>query len=261
MSETLALERRRRPSGEAALERLQAATRVLGLEQKNKSCIRPRELSEERTLTNLAQGDVLLMVLEQLSKDQDKVNLITTSRGVLAEQRRLRPTTAYRKRVSLEMLVGARKAGWRVAHCLVDKRSGGWVTSNQSDNVLAELEVLSIIGRPDCALLVLSPFTDLASMRRLTVFELDSCAIGNAGVGVLSAAFRNGGLQALEVLDLRRNQIGDGGAQALATALSHRREHNETAMLGRLHTLGARHLSPWLFLGRVARVPSVMWPR
>lgn len=216
--------------------RLTACTHTLGLEPSKCSYgLRPVHLTDQKAQTTLVDlaADVFLEVLEHLA-DRDKVSLATACSTLLKEQRRLRPTTAYRKRISLSLLVGARKAGWRVERAFVDKRSGGWVTSNQSDNVLAELEVLSIVCRPDCALLVLSPFTDLTAMSRLRVFEMDSCAIGNAGVGVLSAAFRNGAMSALNVLDLRRNQIGDGGAQALSTAFSHK----DGSMLRHLHTLG-----------------------
>ena len=52
--------------------------------------------------------------------------------------------------VSLDLLVGARRAGWRVAHCHVDKRSGTWVTSGQEDDMLADLEVR--ITRPAAGL-------------------------------------------------------------------------------------------------------------
>jgi hypothetical protein len=213
-----------RPSSAALIARLQGSARVLGLAPiKTSYGLRSTVLDQpsSSTMPESLNSDLLLILFDFLVDDRDKVALACTNRGILAEQRRLRPLTRQRMHVSLGLLVGARRAGWRVAHCHVDKRSGTWVTSGQEDDVLADLEVLSIVGRPDCALLVLSPFTDLTTLVRLQTFELDSCAIGNAGVGVLSAALRNGAMPALTVLDLRRNQIGDGGALALAAAISH----------------------------------------
>lgn len=217
----------------ARLHRLQATGLVLGLEPlKSSAGIRPINLNTKPSLDTIT-GDILLLVLELLS-DRDKVALIRVCRTLHSEQRRLRPKLAPRRRCSLELLVGARNAKWTITHCFVDRTSGSWVTSGQNDDALRDLETLSIVGRPDCALLVLSPFTDLSAMSLLTIFELDSCAIGNAGVGVLSAALRNGAMPALRVLDLRRNQVGDGGLQALATALS----HDTAKVLPRLETLG-----------------------
>lgn len=193
-----------RKKADSPIKRLEGCARTLGLEPTKSSFgIRPSHLERSVPL----HGDVLLLVLDQLLSDSDKVALASVSRGVLTEQRALRPSTTQRVRISLDTLVSARAAGWCVSHCHVDKRSGSWVTSGQSDDALADLRTLSVVGRPDCALLVLSPLTDLHAMRQLHTFELDSCAIGDAGVAVLAAAFRNGALQTLQVLDLRRNQV------------------------------------------------------
>ena len=187
-----------------------------------------------------------------------------------------------------------------------------------------------MVGRPDCALLVLSPLTDLHAMKTLRTFELDSCSIGDAGVAVLAAALRNGALSTLEILDLRRNQarsvaaliereraravhagrprgsdwhgrrtactrpdarrtravapplaakprrasllrwqVTDGGAQALATALTHR--SSTGPLLPRLHTLGLdanrigdaglNALAHSLLLGAVAQLRSLFVDR
>ena len=221
--------------GASPIARLHGCARVLGLEPSKSSYgLRPSTVLAPASLSACITGDVLLLVLDQLALDVDKVALACVTHAILHEQRRLRPQTAFRLHVSLTTLVGAQQAGWRMAHCHVDKRSGTWVASGEEDDVLADLETLSIVGRPDCALLVLSPFTDLSTMTRLTTFELDACAIGNAGVGVLSAAIRNGAMPCLTVLDLRRNQVGDGGALALAAALL----HDRGSSLQRLTTLG-----------------------
>ena len=228
------------PIAVSPIARLQGCARVLGLEPKKDSYgLRPstvlaRSSEGPATLADCVAGDLMLLILEYL-QDKDKVSLACITRSMRAEQRRMRPTTSFRMHVSLSRLVNAGRAGWRVAKVHVDKRSGAWITSGQEDDVLAEIESLSIIGRPDCALLVLSPFTDLSAMRQLRTFELDSCAIGNAGVGVLAAAIRNGAMPSLGVLDLRRNQIGDGGALSLAAAFSHA---SDGSMLPRLTTLG-----------------------
>lgn len=244
-----------RPSSASLIARLQGSARVLGLAPTKSSYgLRPNMVLEDpasssSTLPDSLNGDLLMLIFDCLQEDYDKVALACTSRSILQEQRRLRPLTQQRMHVSLDLLVGARRAGWRVAHCHVDKRSGTWVTSGQEDDMLADLEVLSIIGRPDCALLVLSPFTDLTTLVRLHTFELDSCAIGNAGLGVLSAAIRNGAMPILAILDVRRNQIGDGGALALAAALSYGAQSSEDKaskqdgsstpmLLSRLTTLG-----------------------
>ena len=201
----------------------------------------------------LSLGDYLLCVLDILD-DRAKCALSSCSKAILAEQRRLRPATIVRPRVSLAALLGARAAGWRMTHCHVDKRSGDWSTRKAlpERDALADLHALSVCGRPDCALLVLSPFTALGLMRELRILEFEKCAIGDAGLGVLSAAFRTGAMPALtvratpaqqprapcsfpqlseltallhaspaQILDVRSNQIGDVGVTSLASAASH----------------------------------------
>ena len=233
-----------RPGSIAA--RLQATGLVLGLEplksNRNRGILRPINLNSEPWQA-ISDG-VLLIVLAFLA-EPEKVALVSTCKMLLSEQRRLKPPLAPRRRCSLQVLVGARHAGWTISHCYVDKPSGSWVVTRpamsssggQSEDALRDLQTLSIVGRPDCALLVLSPFTDLSAMRFLSVLEFDSCCIGNAGVGVLAAAVRNGAVPVLRVLDLRRNQIGDGGAQALATALTHHTTGGSTVLTS-LETLG-----------------------
>jgi hypothetical protein len=263
--------------------RLAATANILQLEcVKTQYSLRPSALARRLTLadpkTGILVGDVLLLLLERLC-DSEKVALCCTCRCLRDEQRRLRPALSYRPRMSHAILSAAWAAGWRVAHCHIDKKSGPLFSglSGEHDNLLAEIENLSIVGRPDCALLVLSPFTDLASMTLLRVFELDSCAIGDAGVVVLAAAFRARALPALQILDLRRNraqqararpassavrtscahdsrdpvcvlrapaEVTSSGAVALAEALAHHwREASQSwqgggATLGRLTTLG-----------------------
>jgi len=148
----------------------------------------------------LSSGDYLLSVLEMLD-DRAKCALSSSSKAILTEQRRLRPDTAVRSRVSLAALLGARAAGWRMTHCHVDKRSGDWSTRRAlpERDALADLRALSVCGRPDCALLVLSPFTALSMLRDMRVLEFDKCAIGDAGLSVLAAAFAKGAMPALTV--------------------------------------------------------------
>ena len=200
------------------MARLTGCARVLGLEaSKTQYGLRPSALehstpSSSLTLAHPATGillisdDLLLLTLDLLEADEDKVALACACRSLLKEQRRLRPLTSHRARTTLSLLSAAWSAGWRVAHCHVDKLSGSWGPPGEEKAPLTELESLSIVGRPDCALLVLSPFTDLALMTKVRVFEVYNCAIGDAGVHVLAAAFRKHAMPALRVLDLRRNR-------------------------------------------------------
>ena len=223
--------------------RLHVSSRILGLEYPTTTQygLQPRALkAAPRTLFDILSGDIFLLVLERLEHDRDKCACACACRDFRAEQRRLCPPTSYRPRMSLALLVGARAAGWSVVHCHVDKKAGKWTPVNEMDSLLGGLETLSVVGRPDCALLVLSPFTDLAAMTTLRVFELDACAIGDAGVAVLSAAFRQRALPALQVLDLRRNQVTDGGARVLAETLADASDEGAPngAALPKLTTLG-----------------------
>ena len=198
------------------LSRLAATTRTLGLETaKTGYSLRPAALAQDRAAPGLATvgADVLQMLLEHLDRDADKVALVSASRGLLIEQRRLRPAISYRPRTSLDVLTGAFAAGWRVARCHVDKKAGLWTPTSADGRrddayhrLLADLESFAIVGRPDCALLVLSPFTGLHCLTRLHCFEVNQCAIGDAGVAVLAAAFRRGVMANLQILDLRRNR-------------------------------------------------------
>ena len=188
-------------------ERLQGCARVLGLARLSTSCAedRPQQQYPSLGLGDLAaSADLLLLLLEQLDVDAWKVALASVSKAVLATQRRVRPATSYRARVSLQVLCAARAAGWRVEQCHVDKRSGHWTIAAMGSTVqrgafdseyLADVEALSVVGRPDCALLILSPFTSLAALHHLRILEFEQCAIGDAGLAVLSAAFRSGAMQ------------------------------------------------------------------
>jgi hypothetical protein len=169
----------------------------------------------------LSCGDYLLYVLDFIRDDRSKCALCCASKAILAEQRRVRPATSLRPRVSLSALLSARAAGWRMTHCHVDKRSGDWSTRRvlPERDALADLRALSVCGRPDCALLVLSPFTALGMLVELRSLEFEKCAIGDAGLGVLAAAFKTGAMPALTVLDVRHNQIGDAGVVSLAVAI------------------------------------------
>jgi hypothetical protein len=149
----------------------------------------------------LATADILALLLDHLDTDRSKSALAAVCKTALAEQRRIRPQAEVRARTSLPVLLGARRAGWRVSHCHVDKRSGDWTPrgNGPDSDSFSDLELLSVVGRPDCALLVLSPFTALATMSHMRVLEFDTCAIGDAGVAVLAAAFRAGSMASLEV--------------------------------------------------------------
>ena len=172
----------------------------------------------------LSCGDYLLYVLDFIRDDRSKCALCCASKAILAEQRRVRPVTSMRPRVSLSALLSARAAGWRMTHCHVDKRSGDWSTRRvlPERDALADLRALSVCGRPDCALLVLSPFTALGMLVELRSLEFEKCAIGDAGLGVLASAFKTGAMPALTVLDVRHNQIGDAGVVSLAVAIQDR---------------------------------------
>lgn len=199
----------------SSIARLAASSKVLGLEvPKNEYVLRPAALASSSepspAVEVLCTADTLLLIMDMLA-DADKVALSITSRAIMSEQRRLRPATTYRARMLLPFLSHSWAAGWRCEHVYIDKRSGRvWTPSAEhesEDDPLTAISHLSIVGRPDCALLLLSPFTDLKAMRLLSVFALDGCAIGDAGTAVLAIAFRNRAMPALKVLDLRRNRV------------------------------------------------------